>query len=66
MSEAPPRADAAPDPLAILRSKRFIAVLLLAAVIGVVVSFVSWAFLEFVHYTCDQSQIHAELLRRFR
>ena len=51
MSEAPARADAAPDPLAILRSKSFIAVLLLAAVIGVVVSFVSWAFLEFVHYT---------------
>ena len=51
MSEAPARAGAAPDPLAILRSKSFIAVLLLAAVIGVVVSFVSWAFLEFVHYT---------------
>ena len=51
MTDTPAPAGAAPDPLAILRSKNFIAVLVLAAVIGVVVSFVSWAFLEIVHYT---------------
>ena len=51
MTDTPAPAGAAPDPLAILRSKNFIAVLVLAAVVGVVVSFVSWAVLEIVHYT---------------
>src|SRR3954447_2118728 len=51
MTDAPAPPTAPVDPQAILRSKNFIAVLVLAAVVGVVVSFVSWAFLEFVHYT---------------
>ena len=51
MADTPAPAGATPDPLAILRSKNFIAVLVLAAVIGVVVSLVSWAFLEIVHDT---------------
>jgi chloride channel protein, CIC family len=38
-----------PDPGAILRSRGFKALLVFAAVIGVVVSFLSWAFLELVH-----------------
>ena len=40
---------AAPDPSEILRSKNFVAVLLLAALVGIVVSLVSWGFLESVH-----------------
>jgi H+/Cl- antiporter ClcA len=51
LTDASAPSGATPDPLAILRSRSFIAVLVLAAVIGVVVSFVSWAFLELVHYT---------------
>src|SRR6202008_2471335 len=51
MSDTPAAAGATPDPLAILRSKSFLAVLVLACLVGVVVSFVSWAFLEIVHYT---------------
>ena len=51
MTDTPAPAGATPDPLAILRSKNFIAVLVLAAVIGVVVSLVSGAFLEIVHNT---------------
>src|SRR4051794_13510281 len=51
MTDAPAPPTAPVDPQAILRSKNFIAVLVLAAVVGIVVSFVSWAFLEFVHYT---------------
>ena len=50
--EAPaaPAADpAALDPAAILRSRDFVKLLVLAAVIGVVVSVVSWGFLELVH-----------------
>lgn len=37
------------DPAAILRSRNFVVVLVFAAVIGLVVSFVGWAFLELVH-----------------
>jgi H+/Cl- antiporter ClcA len=51
MTDGPAASGAAPDPLAILRSKNFLLVLVLAAAIGVVVSFISWAFLEIVHYT---------------
>src|SRR6516165_12773006 len=43
-TSAPP-----PDPAAILRSRDFVKLLVLAAVIGVVVSLVGWAFLELVH-----------------
>jgi chloride channel protein, CIC family len=37
------------DPAALMRSKQFVVVLVIAAVIGVVVSFVSWGFLELIH-----------------
>src|SRR4029077_8824712 len=37
------------DPAAILRSRRFIVLLALAAVVGLVVSFIAWGFLELVH-----------------
>jgi H+/Cl- antiporter ClcA len=46
-------ADAAvspPNPAATLRSKRFLALLVLASLVGVVVSIVAWAFLELLHY----------------
>jgi H+/Cl- antiporter ClcA len=47
---AAPAADpAALDPAAILRSRDFVKVLVLAAVVGIVVSVVGWAFLELVH-----------------
>ena len=39
----------APDPAAILRSKNFVVVLVFAAIVGVIVSLASWAFLELVH-----------------
>jgi H+/Cl- antiporter ClcA len=42
---------APPDTLAILRRRGFVALLVLAAIVGVVVSFVGWAFLEAVHRT---------------
>jgi H+/Cl- antiporter ClcA len=37
------------DPAALMRSKQFVVVLVIAAVIGVFVSFVSWGFLELIH-----------------
>ena len=37
------------DPLAIMRSRRFLLVLALAAILGVVASLVAWGFLELVH-----------------
>jgi H+/Cl- antiporter ClcA len=47
----PPAGPAAsgPDPAAILRSRNFVVLLAFAAVIGVIVSLVGWAFLEAVH-----------------
>src|SRR5919204_1553118 len=45
-------ADAAPtpaDPSATIRSRRFIALLVLAGLVGLVVSFAAWGFLELVH-----------------
>lgn len=48
-----PVADAAvspPDPAATLRSKRFVALLVLASLVGVAVSIVAWGFLELLHY----------------
>src|ERR1051326_7236478 len=44
--------DAAParaDPSAVIRSRRFLALLVLAALVGLVVSFAAWGFLELVH-----------------
>jgi len=44
-------ADAAapPDPSSIIRSRRFVVLLMIAAVVGLVVSFAAWGFLELVH-----------------
>lgn len=42
-------AEEAPDPLAVMRGRGFIALLALAAVVGLVVSLVAWVFLEAVH-----------------
>jgi H+/Cl- antiporter ClcA len=45
-------AQAAPaplDPAALLRSKNFVVLLVLAGVLGIVVSFLSWCFLELIH-----------------
>ena len=39
----------AADPTATLRSKRFLGLLVLAGIVGVVVSFAAWGFLELVH-----------------
>ncbi len=44
-----PEPQAPLDPVATLRSRRFVAVLVLASVVGVVVSFISWGFLELVN-----------------
>jgi H+/Cl- antiporter ClcA len=49
MAEPAPVAETPPDPAAILRSRNFVRVLVLAAVVGVVVSLVGWLFLEAVH-----------------
>jgi H+/Cl- antiporter ClcA len=37
------------DPAAILRSKRFLVLLVLAAVVGVIASLAAWGFLELIH-----------------
>ena len=37
------------DPAAILRSRRFVALLVLASIIGVAVSLLAWGFLELIH-----------------
>jgi H+/Cl- antiporter ClcA len=50
MPEAPSPPDATgTDPAAILRSRNFVVLLVFAAIVGVVVSLVGWAFLELVH-----------------
>jgi H+/Cl- antiporter ClcA len=49
MPDAAPPAETPPDPAAILRSRNFVRLLVFAAVVGVVVSLVSWSFLEVVH-----------------
>src|SRR4051795_10506197 len=40
---------AAPDPVALMRSRRFVGLLILAAVVGVVASLAAWGFLELIH-----------------
>jgi H+/Cl- antiporter ClcA len=42
-----------PDPAAILRSKGFLALLVLASLVGVVVSVAAWGFLQLVHNLQD-------------
>jgi H+/Cl- antiporter ClcA len=50
MTDAPTAAPAGPqDPTAVLRSRGFVVLLVFAAVIGLLVSMVGWAFLELVH-----------------
>ncbi len=46
MAETPP----SPDPGSTLRSRAFVAVLVLAAVVGVIASLVAWCFLELIFY----------------
>jgi chloride channel protein, CIC family len=41
---------AAPDPASTLRSKSFVAVLVLAAIVGVIASLAAWCFLELIFY----------------
>ena len=45
MTEAP----VSPDPTAAVRSRAFIGLLVLAAVVGLVASLAAWGFLELVH-----------------
>jgi H+/Cl- antiporter ClcA len=42
---------ASPDPGSIMRSRQFVFLLVLAAILGVVASLVAWGFLELVHET---------------
>ena len=42
-------ATSPPDPAAILRSRKFLALLVLAAILGVIASLAAWCFLEVVH-----------------
>ena len=44
-------ASAAPDPIATLRSRRFIGLLILAAILGVPVSAIAYWFLKLVDVT---------------
>ena len=46
MAQAP---ASPPDPAAIMRSRQFVGLLVLAAIIGVIASFASWLFLEAVY-----------------
>ena len=55
---APPAAPPI-DPGSLLRSKSYRVLLVLASVIGVVVSVASWGFLELIHYT--QQWVYKEL-----
>jgi hypothetical protein len=49
VTEQPAEAAASRDPTSMLTSKAFVVLLLLAAVVGVVVSLAAWGFLELVH-----------------
>jgi hypothetical protein len=49
VTEPPAEAAASPDPTSMHTSKAFVVLLLLAAVVGVVVSLAAWGFLELVH-----------------
>jgi chloride channel protein, CIC family len=46
-----PAATQPPDPATVLRERSYRGLLVLAAIVGVLVSLASWAFLEAVHYT---------------
>src|SRR5262249_11655604 len=49
--DAEPQAPPAPDPTALLRSRSFVVLLVFSALIGIIVSLISWGFLELVHQT---------------
>ncbi len=57
MSEAAAAAPA--DPVALIRGKRYRVLLVFAALIGVLVSFASWCFLELVHWV--QQEVYKSL-----
>ena len=42
-------ASAPPDPVAIIRSRRFVGLLVLAAIVGLVASLAAWCFLELIY-----------------
>jgi len=42
-------AAAPPDPISVMRSRRFLGLLVLAAIVGIVASLVAWGFLELAH-----------------
>jgi H+/Cl- antiporter ClcA len=44
-----PSSSAPTDPVALLRSRGFVSLLVFAALLGIVVSLIGWAFLELVH-----------------
>ena len=50
MVDAPPASAAPADPSSLLRTKNYRVLLVLAAVIGVLVSLASWGYLELIHY----------------
>jgi H+/Cl- antiporter ClcA len=50
MAAAPPPS---PDPAAVMRSRQFVGLLVLAAIVGVVASFAAWLFLEAVNEVQD-------------
>ena len=57
-------ATLATDPAALIRSKSYRVLLVLAALIGVLVSFLSWCFLELVHWI--QQGVYEKLPSLFR
>jgi hypothetical protein len=59
MTDGPPAA--LPDPVAVLRSRKYVVLLALASLVGVAVSLLAWGFLEVVH---DIQQLVYVLLPR--
>jgi H+/Cl- antiporter ClcA len=49
VAEANPESEQAADPAALLLSRRFVVLLLVSAVVGLLVSLAAWCFLELVH-----------------
>src|SRR5262245_25784452 len=55
----PEEGDGGPDPMSLIRSRAFIGLLVLAAIVGIVVSVLAWGFLELIHYT--QQWVYTDL-----